>query len=122
MILRAGLVSVLAISYLFGRVVYNLGDFLYSKILALNTVGWSLAVKAPAADLFFINTRSYIFLMLFIYSVAVFAIIFGRKMTEGKWVFSFNMLYFLIIFRVLAPFWFLKAVYNTILRRKPSWR
>jgi len=43
-------------------------------------------------------------------------------MTEGKWVFSINMLYFLLIFRIIAPLWLINAVFNTIIKRKPNWR
>ncbi|MEK9181473.1 MAG: glycosyltransferase [Patescibacteria group bacterium] len=120
--LPTGVVSILAVSYLFGRIVYNLGNFLYSKIIILSTTGWNLSLATFNFDLFFIDTRSSVFLVLFIYSFVIFAIIFGRKMAEGKWVFSFNMFYFLILFRLLAPFWFLKALYNTVLNRKPAWR
>lgn len=120
--LPTGIVSILIVSYLFGRIIYNLGDFLYSKITVWNTLGWHFVVQTSSLDLFFFNARSSIFLIICIYSLVIFAIIFGRKMIEGKWAFSFNVIYFLLIFRVLAPFWLFKAVYNTILRRKPSWR
>ncbi len=120
--LPTGIVSILAVSYLFGRIIYNLGDFLYSKIIQFNTTGFNFSVKNSSLDLFFINTNSALFLVAFIYSLVIFAIIFGRKMAEGKWTFSFNMFYFLILFRILAPFWFLKAVLNTLLKRKPAWR
>ena len=120
--LPTGVVSILAVSYLFGRIVYNLGNFLYSKIIILSTTGWNLSLATFNFDLFFIDTRSSVFLVLFIYSFVIFAIIFGRKMAEGRWAFSLNMFYFLILFRLLAPFWFLKALYNTVLNRKPAWR
>ncbi|OGJ02312.1 hypothetical protein A3G98_02065 [Candidatus Nomurabacteria bacterium RIFCSPLOWO2_12_FULL_37_8] len=120
--LPTGLISILAISYLFGRMVYNLGDFFYSKILQVETVGWHYATQTSNFDLFFINIRSPLFLVILIYSLVIFAIIFGRKMIEGKWIISLNMLYFLIIFRIIAPFWLLNAIYNTILKRKPAWR
>src|SRR3989338_3792457 len=120
--LPTGLISILAISYLFGRMVYNLGDFFYSKILQVETVGWHYATQTSNFDLFFINIRSPLFLVILIYSLVIFAIIFGRKMIEGKWIISLNMLYFLIIFRIISPFWLLNAIYNTILKRKPAWR
>jgi len=120
--LPTGIVSILTISYLFGRIVYSLGDFLSSKVLEFQTVGWGFTAKIPSFDLFFINTRSAVFLIVFTYSLVIFAIIFGRRMAEGKWTLSLNMIYFFLIFRLLAPLWFLKALYNTILRRKPSWK
>ena len=119
--LPTGAISILAIGYLFGRIIYNFGHFLYSKILVWNTVGFNLTASSNF-DLFFVNTQAAMFLVIFIYSLVVFAIVFGRRMSEGRWVFSWNMLYFLVIFRIIAPFWILKAIYNTILSRKPDWR
>jgi cellulose synthase/poly-beta-1,6-N-acetylglucosamine synthase-like glycosyltransferase len=120
--LPTGLVSFLAVSYLFGRMLYSLGHFVYVQVLEFRAVGFDFAAKTSGVDLFFMNTRSFVFLVFFIYSLVFFSIIFGRKMIEGKWALSMDMLYFFVIFRLLAPFWFLKAVYNTIVRRKPAWR
>ena len=120
--LPMGVVSILAVSYLFSRIVYNLGNFIYSKFIQFETIGFSLKIKSFILDPFFINTQSFLFLMFILYFLIIFAIIFGRKMSEGKWSFSFNMFYFFPVFGIVAPFWLLKAVYNTILSRKPSWR
>jgi len=73
-------------------------------------------------DLFFISTKSFIFLEILIFSLVFFAMILGKQMVEGKWRPSWNMLYFLLIFSVVAPFWLLKAIYNTIISKKPAWR
>src|SRR3989344_693834 len=121
-ILPTGVVSILAISYLFGRLVYSSINFIYLKFITFNTIGWNLSFKSYNFDLFFIDTSSYVFLVFLIYLLVIFGIVFGRRMSEGKWVLSFNMIYFLIVFRFLAPFWFLKAIYSTILKRKPAWR
>lgn len=120
--LPTGLISIIAICYLFAQIAYNLGHFIYSKIVVFNITGFSPSFNLRFLDPFFFDTNLSGFLVLVIYSLAVFAILFGRKMIEGKWVFSINMLYFLIVFRLLAPFWFLKALYNTILSKKPNWR
>ena len=120
--LPMGLLSILSISYLFGRIVYDLGKFLYSKFLIFNTIGWHFAKTAQSPDPFFINVRFSILLIIFIYLLVIFAIMFGRKMTKEKKIFSFNALYFFPVFGLIAPFWLLKAIYNTILHRRPAWR
>jgi len=120
--LPMGVISILSVSYLFGRIVYNAGDFLYLKIIQLKTIGFHFSIKTFTFDPFFISTQSFLFLFFSIYFLVIFAMIFGRKMTEGKWGFSLDMLYFFPIFLFIAPFWLVKAVYNTILQRKPSWR
>ena len=120
--LPMGVISILSVSYLFGSIVYNFGNFLYLKIIQFKTVGFHFTAKIFYFDTFFINTQSFIFLVFSIYLLVIFAMILGRRMTEGKWGISLNMLYFFSIFTILAPFWLMKAVYNTILQRKPAWR
>lgn len=114
--------SALAISYLFWRIVYNLGDFLYSKIIQFEIVGFNFHAKNLIFDPFFFNTRSFFFLVILTYALILFSMIFGKKMAEGKWAFSSGMLYFFPVFSIIAPFWLMKALYNTIIRRKPSWK
>ncbi|OGI68334.1 hypothetical protein A2732_01205 [Candidatus Nomurabacteria bacterium RIFCSPHIGHO2_01_FULL_40_10] len=120
--LPMGIISIASVSYLFGRIVYNFGDFLYSKIIILNAIGWRFKMTNLHFDSFFINTQSFVFLVISTYFLVIFAMIFGRRMTEGKWRFSINMIYFFPVFSIIAPFWLLKAIYNTILSRKPDWR
>ena len=120
--LPMGIISILSVSYLFGRIVYNLGDFVYLKIIQFKVVGFHFSVKNLNFDTFFINTQSFVFLIFSVYFLVIFAMIFGRKMVEGKWGLSLGMLYFFPIFTIIAPFWLMRAVYNTILQRKPAWR
>src|SRR3989338_2937678 len=120
--LPAGIVSIFAVSFLLGRIFYNLGDFLYSKVVQYQTVGFHLSAGLHNFDLFFVSTKSFIFLEILIFSLVFFSIVLGRKMVEGKWRLSWNMLYFLLVFSVVAPFWLLKAIFNTIISKAPAWR
>ncbi|HBA46104.1 TPA: hypothetical protein DEQ22_02375 [Candidatus Nomurabacteria bacterium] len=120
--LPMGIISIFSVSYLFSRIIYSLGNFLYSKILVFDTVGWRFTTQASNFDLFFFNMQSFSFLVIVIYFLIIFSMVFGKKMAEGKWGFSFGMLYFFPVFSIIAPLWLLSAVYNTILKRKPSWR
>lgn len=120
--LPMGVISIFSVSYLFGKIIYNLGNFLYSKIIQFETIGINFNVKKLSFDPFFINTQSFMFLVLVIYFLVFFAILFGRKMAKEKNIFSFKILYFFPVYAIVAPFWFLRAVYNTILQRKPAWR
>ncbi|HEV7702021.1 MAG TPA: glycosyltransferase [Candidatus Paceibacterota bacterium] len=120
--LPLGALSIFSVSYLFGRIVYSTGDFLYSKFIVWRTVGFQLPHKLNF-DPFFINTKATMFMMVLIYALVIFAMVFGKKMAERKWSFSLSMLYFFPVFSVIAPFWLLKAVYTTIVKRSPpAWR
>ncbi len=120
--LPVGVISIFSVSFFFSRIIYNASDFIGSKILAFDTLGWSSMFQMPRLDLFFFNVRSFSFIIILIYFLVIFAMLFGRKMAEGKWAFSLSMFYFFPVFAFCSPFWLAKAVYNTILKRRPNWR
>ena len=116
------IVSIFAVSFLFGKMVHSLGIFLFSEILQFQTIGFNFSSKINYLDPFFINTQTLSFIVIVLYLLIIFSIILGKKMIDGRWGFSFNMVYFLLIFSIVGPLWLLRAVYNTILSRKPAWR
>ncbi len=118
----AGIISIFSVSYLFGRIFYNFFDFLFLQILKIKTIGFNFSIGASNFDPFFINTKSFIFIFIFLYILLFFFIILGQKMVEGKWNFSYKLLYFFIVFSFISPFWLMKAIYNTAFSRVPSWR
>jgi cellulose synthase/poly-beta-1,6-N-acetylglucosamine synthase-like glycosyltransferase len=118
----AGIISIFSVSFLFGRLVYNLVDFVLSKFLQIQAVGFQLDIDISNFDPFFISTKSLVFVTIFLYSLVVFSIMIGHRMAKGKWGFSINMIYFFSIFTVVAPFWLMKAIFATVFSRKPSWR
>ena len=121
--LPAGIISVFSVSYILGRTIYSVGHFLYFKILQFQTVGFHLSDKAFHFDFFFLNVGTSIFAVVFIYFSLIFSIAFGRKLAEGKWSFPFDVIYYSLIFSLIAPLWIMKAVYNTVVsRRAPNWR
>jgi cellulose synthase/poly-beta-1,6-N-acetylglucosamine synthase-like glycosyltransferase len=114
--------SLVAVAYLFGKIVYSFGDFLYQKIIVLQTIGFHPSIKNFVFDPFFINMQTFFLLVIITYGLVFFSMIFGRRMTEGKWGFSLDMLFYFPIFSLIAPFWLMEAIYNTIVKRKPAWR
>lgn len=124
--LPTGVISIFSVSYLFGRIIYNLGDFIYSKIVVYRTVGFHMGKISNIFlkfDPFFINTKSIMFLVIVIYSLIIFSMVFGKRMAEKRWSVTLSMFYFFPIFSVVAPIWLMKALYTTIVnRRPPAWR
>lgn len=119
----AGIISIFSVSYLFGRLIYAAANFLRSKIQAFQAVGFRMKMPVHTFDTFFINTHTVLFVIIFLYALVTFSIVVGHKMASGKWGLSWNMLFYFVIFSVVAPFWLMKAVYNTVAaRNKPAWR
>lgn len=119
--LPTGVISMFAVGYAFGRMIYNAGNFIYDKYIHWETVGIENGANFQF-DPFFINTKISIFLVLMIYSIIIFAMIFGGKMYDGKIKLSWSMFFFFPIFLILSPLWILKALFNTIFSRTPAWR
>ncbi len=121
--LPTGILSVFTASYLFGRAVYSLGEFLYEKIMELSVTGVTFVVKAPSVDPFFFNTQSLtMFINIMLYSLVVFSIVVGFRMIKGKGNILLDLVYFFVMYGTVAPFWLFKAMYNTVVSKSPSWR
>lgn len=118
----SGIVSIFAASYLFFRAMYFLVENAYQKIIQYNTVGFNITNSSFTFDPFFINTQTFIFIAIVLYSLVIFSMILGRRIAQDRWSVSVNMFYFFFIYSIIAPFWLLKAIYNTIVSKKPSWR
>ena len=117
----AGIVSICAASYVFFRFLYETGNFIYEKFIQVSTVGFNVSFN-PNFDPFFINTHFFLFITIMLYSLVIFSMVLGRKIVSGKWTFSKDMFYFFFIFSLIAPIWLMKAVYSTLLVKKPAWR
>lgn len=120
--LPVGVISIFSVSYLFGRIMYSSFNFVEAKVSEWRTVGIDISASAINFDPFFISVQSVGFMIGLIYLMVLSAIFFGQKMTGEKKMISLHMLYFFPVFGVIAPIWFLKGIYNTILSRKPAWR
>ena len=120
--LPTGIITIFSVGFVFGRIVYNIGDFLYSRFTNFQLVGFNPSLESYFFDPFFINVKVSIFLMMAIYLIVFFAIIYGARMYDGKWKFSMEVIYFFPVFLFIAPFWILKAIWNTVSSRPPAWR
>ena len=112
----------IAVGFLFGKIIYNVGAFLHSKFIYFQTAGLNLSAMTGAFDPYFFSAKTPFFLMAIIYFIVLFSILFGRKISEDRWKFSPEMLYYFPIFALIAPFWILKAVWNTIFSVVPVWK
>ena len=118
----AGILSVVAVSYLFFKVVYSLGKFLAHKFIEYRVIGVDLTPSVGSFDPFFVNSQAGIFVSIMLYSLVIFSIVLGHKMAKEKWSFPVNIVYFFVIYSVIAPFWLMRALLNTVITKKPSWR
>lgn len=85
----------------------------------LNTIFSNISFNI---DWFFISADVVVPLSLLMFTGAVFIMIQGRKMVEGVAKPSLSMLYFIMFYGFIAPFWVAKATYRAIRTTDGSWR
>ena len=120
--LPTGIISIFGILFMFFTVIYNLIVVVYNKTIQINTIGFhnffSLNYKF---DWFFINTRAMLFLSIILYILVIASVLIGRKMSTGKANFTVSIIYFIIIYSIVAPFWMIRAIFNSLISKESSW-
>ena len=120
--LPSGIISIIAVCYLSFALFYNLIIFVIKKITEISIKGFHLSFS-PNLDWFFINTKTIVFVSVALYGLIIFSILVGTKLSKQGHGLHWHIIPYLLIYSVIAPFWLLKAVWNTITRAgQPKWR
>lgn len=118
----AGIISIFSATFLLGKALYYAGDAFLSKIIKIQTIGFDFSFNPLTFDPFFVNTKSLLFVTVLLYALVFISMFLGRKIGKAKNLISFDMFFYFFIYSLLAPLWLMKAVYNTIVSKKPAWR
>jgi len=120
--LPSGIISILGVIFLSTTIVINIFKFVKTKIIQIHTIGFSNFFNLNYKfEWFFVSTKVALFLSIILYILVIVSVLIGRKMSEGKVTFSISILYFIIIYSVIAPFWMIRAIYNAIFSKESSW-
>lgn len=122
--LPSGIISIIAVVYLSVVFAYDAVLFVIKKITLYSVAGFGLHTGIHIRlDWFYINTQTVSFVTIMLYALLIFSILMGTRLNkQGRWL-DWHIIGYLIIYSVIAPFWLLKAVWNTIARRgQPAWR
>jgi cellulose synthase/poly-beta-1,6-N-acetylglucosamine synthase-like glycosyltransferase len=120
--LPSGVVSIIAVVFLSGTFLYDFIVFLIKKINQYATIGFHTHVHINFS-LFYINTQTIFFVTIILYVLLIFSIVMGTRLNQQGKGFDWHIISYILIYSVIAPFWLLKAVWNTITgRRQPAWR
>jgi biofilm PGA synthesis N-glycosyltransferase PgaC len=114
---------------LFGTVILSLFGLVgllegtYHLVQRMIATQWLITVPSlPHFSFFFIDTRPMALVIIVLYALLVTMVLIGQKMRNKKALPGISLLYFIIIFAVMAPLWLAKAIYNTIAAKETAWR
>jgi cellulose synthase/poly-beta-1,6-N-acetylglucosamine synthase-like glycosyltransferase len=120
--LPSGFISIIAVVFLSASFLYDFIIFLLKKINEYSVVGFHTHWHINF-NWFYINTQTVFFVTIILYSLLIFSIVMGTRLSQQGKGFDWHIIAYLIIYSVIAPCWLLKAVWNTIAgRRQPAWR
>lgn len=118
--LPSGIVSITATVYIFFTILYNALVWIVEKIAQWRTVGLqgNLGINL---NWFYINTQTILFITVVLYVIIAFVTYIGSRMAHER-LNPFYLLWYILTYSVIAPFWLMKAVWSSLTRHKPSWR
>jgi cellulose synthase/poly-beta-1,6-N-acetylglucosamine synthase-like glycosyltransferase len=117
----SGIISILSALFIFGAFVYNIMKFAYNMVIQIQTVGIS-HLSSFRFDWFFFDTKTIFFFSVILYALLITAMLIGRKMVnEEGGGFSLTVLYFIIIYSLIAPFWLFRAIWNSFISKESNW-
>lgn len=120
--LPSGIISICGTMFLLVFMVFQLYNFIARKVVQVQVVGFgSISNTHITLDPFFINTKAFLFISIFLYILLITSLLNGRRMIYGRKLLSWDILVFIIVYTVIAPFWLLKAIWNAISSNEPSW-
>ncbi len=99
------------------KVILSIVDTIYKiYLVGIGQLDW------PTFDTFFINTKIYVIMAMFLYISFILQYFFGRNISKITKKNFWNIPYFLLMFSFLAPIWVIKSIYNSIFKKKVLWR
>jgi len=116
----AGIISITATVYLFLAAGYNLVLYGIETITRWSIVGFSGTLPTFRFEWFYINSKALVMLTVVLYMLVLSSMIIGSRIAKQK--FSWHIISFMLIYSIIAPFWLMKAVWNSIMAKQPKWR
>ena len=122
-ILPMATVTIFTTLYYISAVIWAAGREMIEHITRIQTVGLpALTLSSFSFDWFFVNTDSVLLLVLVLYALSITLLLIGKKITEGSFKISKDLLYFVFLYPLMAPLWISKAIYNVVFSRRVLWR
>jgi cellulose synthase/poly-beta-1,6-N-acetylglucosamine synthase-like glycosyltransferase len=120
----AGIVSIVAASYLFVFMIYSWAKIIIHKIVQIQAVGVTSVVIPTSStfDWFYVSTHSLVFISIILYGFVFLSLLIGSKMATGKFRPSIAMVWYILVYSIIAPVWIITALYKTIIGREVAWR
>ena len=117
----AAIASIIGSIIFFGYSVYDIARSLTERALEWATVGPRFEFP-PDFSWFFVPTGPKVLLSLVLVATFLFLVWQSRLTTEGRRGFPRHFLYFFVIYGMIAPLWYGRAIFDVLRARSGTWR
>ena len=109
---------------LFFTVMYirNLAQLGYERFLQYSALGFHPNFKWNGIDWFSFNLEFRRLIIYCLFFTTVFFVLMGTRMVLRKFVFSRGIIYFLLFYGLIAPFWLARSLFNLVTAKEAHWR
>ncbi|MEK7097342.1 MAG: hypothetical protein AAB906_00670, partial [Patescibacteria group bacterium] len=121
-VLPAAIISIFSALYFAAVILHNIIITMIEKIAKFSAIDFRFNFQNWAIDWFYLHTESLFVLSIVLAALTISLILIGKYLADRKVSFSKDILFFILFYSFLAPWWLAKAVYNTLLSRKTAWR
>ena len=117
------LIAYLVILYVFFLGWYRVIAGLVQKIAEVRIVGLSRALHSlHSFDIFKIDTRATALLTTLLFVSVISYLMIGRSFAKNSKSSYISVVYFFMLYNIIAPFWIIKAIYNTAISKQVAWK
>ncbi|MEQ1500383.1 MAG: glycosyltransferase family 2 protein [Parcubacteria group bacterium] len=121
-ILPMASISVVSVIFVSTVSVIGIIQRLLAEYTRIQTVGLSFRLGSINFDWFYVNTQFLALIGLVVTFGTLLLIVMSKRMSEGKFEFGMDLIYYLSLYIFIAPIWIGKATYNAIFGVKTTWR
>jgi cellulose synthase/poly-beta-1,6-N-acetylglucosamine synthase-like glycosyltransferase len=122
LILPMAAFSIVSILYVSAVSIISGLQHLSDIFVRYQTVGFDFHWKLLNFDWFYLNTQIVALVGLVVGFFSILMIIFSKRMSDGRFEFGMDLIYYFALYMFIAPLWIAKAAYNAAFRVKTTWR
>lgn len=119
--LPVGIFTFAASLYMAGFALYSLVRTVITKLYDMSATGVPV-LNAPhvTLDWFYVPTSMTVFVTVSVLLLTVTAVVLGQRIGEVKLSFR-SMLYYFVFFGMIAPFWLVRSLWDTVRAKDRGW-
>lgn len=114
--------SIFSAIFMVSSVLWGWAEKISNTFTRFQAIGFNAELSFPPFDWYFINTGVLSFIIAIAVSLTLFILYLSLKLADGKFKLHKGIIYYLSLYTFMVPLWLLKALFDTVFKRKISWR